>query len=50
MDERGSTGPEGAQSAHEEEHPRGTLFLMLLFLVMIVAMWGYLYLLLLARG
>jgi hypothetical protein len=29
----------------EGEHPKGTLFLMLLFLIAMVAMWGYIYVL-----
>jgi hypothetical protein len=27
----------------EGEHPRGTLFLTLLFLIALVAMWGYIF-------
>ncbi len=33
-----------------EPHPRGTLFLMLLFLISIAAMWAYMYLIMLERG
>jgi hypothetical protein len=33
-----------------EEHPRGTLFLMLLLLILISAMWGYVYLEMIARS
>lgn len=38
-----------AEPAHEEEgeHPKGTLFLMLLFLIAMVAMWGYIYVMML---
>jgi hypothetical protein len=42
----GGGPPESAQ--HEDgEHPKGTLFLMLLFLIAMVAMWGYIYVLML---
>lgn len=51
MADKQPTGAASAATTHDEEgHPRGTLLLMLLFLVMIVAMWGYMYLLLLGRG
>ena len=33
-----------------EEHPRGTMLLMLLYLIMIVAMWGYIYVVMVQRG
>jgi hypothetical protein len=43
--------PEAAEEAHgEEEHPRGTMLLMMLFLILIVGMWGYVYLMMLNRG
>jgi hypothetical protein len=41
---------QGQVQKHAEGHPRGTLFLMLLFLVSIAAMWAYMYVLLLERG
>ncbi len=34
----------------ESQPPRGTLFLMLLFLMAFFGMWGYLYFLMLGRG
>jgi hypothetical protein len=30
-------------------HPRGTLLIMLIFLMLIIALWGYVYLLMLER-
>ena len=36
--------------ATEQEHPRGTVVLMMLFLFMIVAMWGWIYMILLQRA
>lgn len=38
--------------SHEagEHNPRGTMLLMLLFLILIVAMWGYMYMLMIGRG
>jgi hypothetical protein len=50
--------PEPIESAAElqdegaggQEHPKGTLFLMLLFLIFIIAVWGYVYLTMLARS
>ena len=52
MSDPEATAPVGAdESGHDEGgHPRGTLLLMLLFLVMIVGMWGYMYLMMLGRG
>jgi hypothetical protein len=38
------------EAEHDEPHPRGTMFLMMLFLIAIVAMWGYIYLMMLQRG
>lgn len=35
---------------HEEENPRGTMLLMMLFLILIVGMWGYVYVIMLGRG
>lgn len=35
---------------HEEEKPRGTLTILLLFLLLIAAMWGFTFFLLLDRG
>lgn len=39
-----------AAEADQETHPRGTFFLMLLFLLMIAAMWIWMYITLLQRG
>jgi hypothetical protein len=36
--------------AEGEEHPRGTMAIMLAFIVVIAVLWGWVYLLLLARG
>lgn len=37
-------GPADEDGAEEsEDHPRGTLFLMLIFLMVLVALWGYVY-------
>jgi hypothetical protein len=33
-----------------EEHPRGTMLLMLLYLIVIIAMWGYIYVVMVQRG
>lgn len=33
-----------------EEHPRGTLFLMAVFLILMAGLWAYAYLLMLERG
>ncbi len=38
------------EETREEAHPRGTLFLMLVFLIMIIAFWGYLYVVMLERS
>lgn len=48
-DERADT-PVEERERRADGHPRGTLFLMLLFLVSIAAMWAYMYVLLLERG
>jgi uncharacterized protein YqhQ len=32
------------EEQESEDHPRGTLFLMLIFLMILVALWGYVYL------
>ncbi len=37
-------------STDDHEHPRGTLFLMILFLIMIIGFWTYVYVLLLERS
>ena len=42
--------PQMDEMLHEEQHPRGTLFLMLVFLMAIVGMWSYIYLLMLEQG
>ena len=44
--------PDGEEERTEEgaEHPRGTLFLMMVFLIAIVGLWSYLYLIMLDRG
>lgn len=42
--------PTDESESGAESHPRGTLFLMLLFLIAIAAMWSYMYLILLERG
>ena len=39
-----------AWPAADEEHPRGTLFLMALFLILVAGLWTYVYLLMLERG
>jgi uncharacterized ion transporter superfamily protein YfcC len=40
-----------AEPEHEEEHnTQGTMVLMLFFLVMIIGVWGTMFLLLLERG
>lgn len=39
-----------ATGAPHEEHPRGTLVLMLGFLALTAALWGWVYVLLLSRG
>jgi hypothetical protein len=39
-----------AVPAEGHERPRGTLFLMILFLVLIVGLWTYAYILLLERS
>jgi hypothetical protein len=36
--------------AEEEHHPRGTLALLMIFLVVLMTFWGYMYTLLLLRG
>jgi len=41
---------DGGADHDTEAHPRGTLVLMLLYLVLTVAMWGYLYAMLMGRG
>lgn len=43
-----ATGSAG--SGDEEIHPRGTFFLMVLFLMVIAAMWLWMYVLLWQRG
>lgn len=43
-------GDTGAAGGDGEVHPRGTFFLMVLFLMMIAAMWLWMYVLLLQRG
>lgn len=42
--------PPEPDAPHEEENPRGTMLLMMLFLILIVGMWGYVYLIMLGRG
>jgi hypothetical protein len=37
-------------AAEEEEHPLGTLALLMLYLVVLMTFWGYLYTLLVLRG
>ena len=50
-DEHARAGREPAGAEHEpEEQPRGTLLLMLLFLVATVVMWFYIYTMLLGRA
>lgn len=40
-----------ADTGHEEEaHPKGSLFLLALFLVMVAVMWAFAYAELIARG
>jgi hypothetical protein len=41
--------PESTEAA-EEEQPRGTFFLVLVFLVMIIVLWVWTYGVLLGRG
>ena len=41
--------PEQSETA-EEEHPRGTFFLVLMFLVLIIVTWAWTYSVLLGRG
>jgi hypothetical protein len=50
LSRRQTTAPRGGTDHGEDVHPRGTLFLMLIFVVLIVAMWGYMYLMMLGRG
>ena len=38
------------QQVHEEEHPRGTMVIMLIYLVLIVVLWGSMFLVLLERS
>ena len=33
-----------------DEHPRGTLFLLLVYLIVVIAIWGTVYLTMLERG
>ena len=40
----------GADGEEEMAHPKGTLFLMLLYLMLIIALWGYMYLVMIERG
>ena len=46
---KGTAAPSEKHASEAESHPRGTLFLMLLFLISIAAMWAYMYLILLER-
>lgn len=41
---------ERGHTPHEEPHPRGTLTLLLIYLVVIIGLWGSVYLMLLQRG
>ena len=34
----------------EQFHPKGTVLLMVIFFILIVALWGYVYLLMLSQG
>lgn len=47
--DEGAPTPSGRQEV-PEPHPRGTLFLMLVYLMGIVALWGYVYLEMLEFG
>lgn len=38
------------QSDEPASHPTGTLVLMTLFILLIIVLWGYMYVLLLGRG
>jgi hypothetical protein len=52
-DENGSRQdgePMSDELMHELEHPRGTLVLLLLYVLAIAGMWGYIYLLLLRNA
>jgi hypothetical protein len=44
------SAPQAAPEADGHEQPRGTLFLMLLFLILIIGFWTYMYLLMLERS
>ena len=45
-----SASQHSSEEAHEHPHPRGTLMVALIFLVVLIAFWGYMYALLLLRG
>lgn len=49
-DEKRADRPDENGASGAESHPRGTLFLMLLFLISIAAMWSYMYLIMLGRS
>ena len=49
MDETRATGVDSPQDAAGEDHPLGTLFLMMIYLMVLAGMWGALYFLLLDR-
>jgi hypothetical protein len=34
---------QGDEAASEEDKPRGTLFIMICFLIMLIAMWSWVY-------
>jgi hypothetical protein len=42
--------PEEHEDAHEHAQPRGTLIIMLIYLVILIGIWGSVYLTLLQRG
>ncbi len=42
--------PEERADPAEERHPYGTLFLLLVYLIVVIAIWGTVYLTMLERG
>ncbi len=42
--------PEGGSPVDHVGHPRGTLLVMLVFLMMMIGLWGYVYVLMLERA
>lgn len=50
MTQEPEPGSETPEMLPHEEHPRGTLFLLLVYLMMIVGMWGWVYYIMLGRG